>query len=112
MSDNRKMHGPAVKYSLTADLQYPETLRLSYPAEVRDRISATFQDIGDQQLKNISRPVRAFSCYRSSRASEDFAVGDINAPPAPPDKPSLAVLPLTNMSGDPEQEFVSDGLAE
>jgi len=80
--------------------------------EVRDRISATFQDIGDQQLKNISRPVRAFSCYRSSRASEDFAVGDINAPPAPPDKPSLAVLPLTNMSGDPEQEFVSDGLAE
>ena len=80
--------------------------------EVRDRISATFQDIGDQQLKNIPRPVRAFSCYRSSGASERLAVGDIDAPLAPPDKPSVAVLPFTNMSGDPEQEFVSDGVAE
>jgi adenylate cyclase len=80
--------------------------------EVRDRINVTFEDIGDQQLKNIARPIRAFFCSRSSRASAQLAIGNMNAPLAPPDKPSLAVLPLNNFSGDPDQEFVSDGIAE
>jgi adenylate cyclase len=68
------------------------------------------EDLGEQQVKNIARPVRVY------RVRD---VGAANAPLAPtppelplPDKPSVAVLPFTNMSGDPEQEFFSDGIAE
>jgi adenylate cyclase len=66
--------------------------------EVRDRVKLGFKDLGEQDLKNISRPVRVFSWGASS--------GTISAPTlALPDKPSIAVLPFQNMSGDPEQVF-------
>jgi class 3 adenylate cyclase len=67
------------------------------------RLDVAFQDLGEQQLKNIGRPVRV------------FRVG-VSVAPRPslplPDKPSIAVLAFTNMSGDPEQEFFADGIAE
>jgi adenylate cyclase len=64
-----------------------------------------FKDLGEQDLKNISRPVRVFSWGASS--------GTISAPTlALPDKPSIAVLPFQNMSGDPEQEYFADGIVE
>ncbi len=65
------------------------------------KLDVTFEDMGDQQLKNISKAVRA---YRMELAgvSAQFA----RQPLALPDKPSIAVLPFANMSGDPEQEFI------
>ncbi len=73
------------------------------------RIKAGFVDGGDQELKNIARPVRVWQW--SSNAKKTAAPSDAKPSPAP-DKPSIAVLPFNNMSGDPEQEFFADGMAE
>ena len=74
---------------------------------ISGRIEAGFVDAGDQQLKNISRPVRVWQWTPTASSiavpSEALAL---------PDKPSIAVLPFDNMSGDPEQEFFADGITE
>ena len=78
--------------------------------QVRDKLDFAFEDAGEQRVKNIARPLRVYHVRPGQVAGEEM-----NAPQpllALPDKPSLAVLPFTNMSGDPEQEFVSDGIAE
>jgi TolB-like protein/class 3 adenylate cyclase/tetratricopeptide (TPR) repeat protein len=76
--------------------------------QVRDRLPFVFEDLGEQQVKNITRPVRV---YRVRDAG-----GAAKSPPVPvlplPDKPSIAVLPFANMSGDPEQEYFVDGMVE
>ncbi len=72
------------------------------------RVAATFTDIGAQQVKNIAEPVHVFRVAASSAAQP----GEALAMPPLPDKPSIAVLPFTNMSNDPEQEFFADGIAE
>jgi TolB-like protein/class 3 adenylate cyclase len=78
---------------------------------VRDRLPFVFEDLGEQQVRNIGRPVRVYR-VRDLGASA-------KSPPAPatpvlplPDKPSIAVLPFANMSGDPEQEYFVDGMVE
>ena len=77
--------------------------------QVRDRLDLAFEDLGERELKNIARPVRV---YRLRMPAES------KAPPGPgvalplPDKPSIAVLPFFNMSGDPEQGHFADGIAE
>src|SRR6266436_811729 len=72
------------------------------------KLDLAFEDIGEQELKNIARPVRVFRV-----ASKGIAPPHEPAATLPlPDKPSVAVLPFTNMSGDPEQEFFADGIAE
>jgi len=78
---------------------------------VRDRLDYAFVDLGEQQVKNIFRPVRAY------RVEDRATPVQANSPALPQplpvlDKPSIAVLPFTNMSGDPEQEFFADGIAE
>ena len=81
--------------------------------QVRDRLKETFVDLGEKALKNIARPVRvyALACDRQAAKSEP---GAIEAPPvlSLPDKPSIAVLPFQNMSGDPEQDYFADGMVE
>lgn len=87
-------------------------------AAVRDQVDhrlddVTFEDLGDQSVKNISRPIRVFRL----RLEPDPAIPSENVTDAAVTtvvsrKPSIAVLPLVNMSGDPEQEFFVDGLSE
>jgi TolB-like protein/class 3 adenylate cyclase len=77
--------------------------------QVRDRIDIAFDDLGEQQVKNITRPVRT---YRVALGALSRAALPVVAPLPLPDKPSLAVLPFQNMTGDPEQEYFVDGMVE
>jgi len=77
---------------------------------VRDRLPFDFQDLGEQQVKNIARPVRVYR-VRDVRGAESPPVPGPPALPLP-DKPSIVVLPFQNMSGDPEQEYFADGMVE
>jgi len=72
---------------------------------VRDRLPFAFEDLGEQQVKNIARPVRVYRVPITGKAPA--------RDPLPlPDKPSIAVLPFQNMSGDPEQDYFADGIVE
>ena len=76
------------------------------------RLDLAFEDMGEQQLKNIARPVRVYRV--GPRASSPQAAGTAAVPPVLPlpDKPSIAVLPFVNLSGDPEQEYFADGMVD
>src|SRR6516162_7176234 len=75
--------------------------------QVRDRLDFAFEDMGEQQVKNIARPIRVY------RVILDAAAPTLVRTPLPlSDKPSIAVLPFQNMSGDPEQEYFADGIVE
>src|ERR1700726_3447275 len=70
-----------------------------------------FEDLGDQQVKNIARPIRVFRLRLEQNTGVAPEVAkNAAAATASAKKPSIAVLPLANMSGDPEQEFFADGL--
>jgi TolB-like protein/class 3 adenylate cyclase/Flp pilus assembly protein TadD len=71
------------------------------------KLDVAFEDMGERQLKNISKAVRA---YRIELAG--VSAPSARQPLALPDKPSIAVLPFANMSGDPEQEYFADGVSE
>ena len=75
--------------------------------QVRDRLDIAFLDKGEVELKNIVRPVQVFTVAATGSATSAAAPAL-----ALPDKPSIAVLPFQNMSGDPEQEYFADGMVE
>ena len=78
---------------------------------VRDKLGFAFEDMGEQQVKNIARPVRVYRVRDPPVPTEGAAPAA--AQPLPlPDKPSIAVLPFANMSDDPEQEYFADGMVE
>ena len=79
--------------------------------QVRDRVKETFVDLGEKALKNIARPIHVYGIAWNKQ--------HIGSEPPPkkralslPDKPSIAVLPFQNMSGDPEQDYFADGMVE
>jgi TolB-like protein/class 3 adenylate cyclase len=82
------------------------------PARVQEdaagKLDLVFEDLGEQQLKNITRPIRAYRLVTAPGPAVTRAVFC----PSLPDKPSMAVLPFANMSGDPEQEYFADGMVE
>jgi TolB-like protein/class 3 adenylate cyclase/tetratricopeptide (TPR) repeat protein len=86
--------------------------------QVQGRLDCTFEDIGEQSLKNIARSVRVYRVGpKRPLADPPLVAGKGRVGPAGPalplpDKPSIAVLPFANMSGDPEQEYFADGMVE
>jgi adenylate cyclase len=87
--------------------------------EVARRLPVGFEDMGELRVKNIDRPIRAWrvlpegAAASPGQASAALPVAGKDPPALPlPDKPSIAVLPFTNMSGDPEQDYFADGLSE
>jgi len=78
---------------------------------VGDRLVLAFEDVGEPELKNITRPVRV---YRVRDGTAPIRPPAAVSPQSlqPPDKPSIAVLPFANMSGDPEQEYFAEGMVE
>ncbi len=84
--------------------------------QVRKVLTTTFVDMGAQQVKNIEEPVRAYATRLSpvggALLSPRSVLLDPARPPLLPNKPSIAVLPFQNMSGDPEQDYFADGMVE
>jgi adenylate cyclase len=82
--------------------------------QVRGKVDFAFEDMGPQNLKNIVEPMRAWRLRMNASGSAAAPVVPVESTQALalPDKPSIAVLPFENMSGDPEQEYFADGMVE
>jgi adenylate cyclase len=112
VSKNGDLFGTAVNIAARLDgIAQPGGIVMS--SAVRDdvvgKLSASFADLGMKTLKNIEQPVRVFSLSGTSSTS---SVGHRGVSPPLPDKPSIAVLPFENLSGDREQEYFADGIVE
>ena len=79
--------------------------------QVRDRLDLAWQDGGEHEVKNIARPVHVWRWLSGDQAAVAMPA-EIDSPLPLPEKPSIAVLPFDNLSGDPEQEYFADGIAE
>jgi adenylate cyclase len=106
--DGDDIYGDGVNVAARLEaLAEPEGICVSarVQEDARGKLEIAFEDLGDQQLKNIERPVRVYRVRPSG--------GQTSRPTLPlPDKPSIAVLPFENMSGDPEQEYFADGVVD
>jgi len=80
--------------------------------DVQERLDTAFEDTGEQSLKNIAKPVHVWRWSPGKSSPSDTPEAIDQAPLPLPSKPSIAVLPFDNMSGDPEQEYFADGIAE
>ena len=80
--------------------------------QIKKVLPLSFTDLGPQQVKNIEEPIRAYVVGKLVDAPNAIAFASASRSLPLPDKPSIAVLPFQNMSGDPEQEYFADGIAE
>jgi adenylate cyclase len=115
IKDGREIYGDGVNVAARLEaLATPGGICVSRVVrdQVRDKLGFAFDDRGEQQVKNIARPVRVFDVNMAGEAMSLTPDTAARAPLALPDKPSIAVLPFQNMSGDPEQEYFADGMVE
>ena len=114
MIEGRDLYGDGVNIAARLEaLAQPGGICISRTVlnHARDKLPFDVEDAGEQLLKNIARPVHVYRIIINPARPAATPKADVSML-ALPDKPSIAVLPFTNMSGDPEQEFVSDGVAE
>jgi adenylate cyclase len=78
--------------------------------EVKNKLALGYEDMGEQEVKNVAEPIHVYLIVPERSGEKPTAEADVDL--ALPDKPSIAVLPFDNMSGDPEQEFFADGITE
>ncbi|MCI0628354.1 MAG: adenylate/guanylate cyclase domain-containing protein [Acidobacteria bacterium] len=78
--------------------------------QVETKLDSRYEDLGEQQVKNIARPIRVYRIW-PGKSEVETSTSEPKAISLP-DKPSIAVLPFTNMSGDPNQEYFADGMVE
>jgi len=117
VKDGRDIYGDGVNVAARLEaLAEPGGICVSRVVrdQVRDKLDFAFEDMGEQQVKNIARPVRIHRVLLSTQSGHSKPVVETATEPplALPDKPSIAVLPFQNMSGDPEQEYFADGMVE
>jgi adenylate cyclase len=115
IKDGREIYGDGVNVAARLEaLATPGGICVSRVVrdQVRDKLGFAFDDRGEQQVKNIARPVRVFDVNMAGETMILTPDSAARAPLSLPDKPSIAVLPFQNMSGDPEQEYFADGMVE
>jgi adenylate cyclase len=123
--DDDDLYGDGVNVAARLEAEAPPggiVISRTIHEAVAGRLTASFEDLGNLALKNIERPVQAFVVKWDAADWKFKAPSDAAAPVSPsltvdvplelPEKPSIAVLPFQNMSGDPEQEYFVDGLVE
>jgi adenylate cyclase len=110
IKDGRDIYGDGVNVAARLEaLAEPGGICVSRVVrdQVRDKLAFAFEDLGERQVKNITRPIRVYGISLS-----EAAAAPARRPLPLPEKPSLAVLPFQNLSGDPEQEYFVDGIVE
>jgi adenylate cyclase len=113
VTDGDLIYGQAVDIgSRMESLAQPGGINISRAVrdQVRDRLPIAFEDLGEHQIKNVARPVRAFRIVLDKSATAPVTVARRAA--APPEGPGLVVLPFQNLGGDPEAEFFLDSVVE
>lgn len=111
VDDGRDIHGEGVNIAARIEaLADPGGINISASVyeQVRNRIEAAFEDRGEHEVKHVSEPVRVYAIRLGGSVP---AEPQVTSPPLP-DKPSIAVLPFDNMSGDSEQDYFADGITE
>ena len=114
VAEGRDLLGDGVNIAARLEaLAEPCGIALSDDAyrQVRDRLDIDWQDAGKHEVKNIERPVHVW-CWSLTASRGAERASDAREGLALPDKPSIAVLPFDNMSGDPEQDYFADGVTE
>jgi adenylate cyclase len=117
ISDDNDIYGDGVNVAARLEaLADPGGIMVSRNVhdQVRDKLSFGFEDMGEQSVKNIARPIGVHRVSLAESATETAVKSTAAAKPqlAASQRPSIAVLPFANMSGDPEQDYFADGISE